>query len=173
MRDDALNIAIVKLAQALLKMQPGPLAALRRMRPGEAIEAEFWRLYWGRDLDEFRYQPEDWTYAVHALALVTQTGRPEARAFTHDADRSLGQALHDSGATHLRMGRVFIAPFATRRELLIRATRRLARAGGAFDLRHLARLLLRNNQYDLRRLASDFYQAEARAERKDREPQNA
>jgi hypothetical protein len=173
MPDDALNARIVAVVHDLLRLEPGPLAALRRTSPGAGCAA-FWRIYHRAGLAESpRPASADWEHALHALALLIPTGRDEAKPSPHDARTALGRALFAAGVSHERLARLLATPFAARREALARATRRLAREQLPFDLRHLARLMLRDNQGDLRLLASAYYGAEAAAEHSEKDKTDA
>jgi hypothetical protein len=167
--DDALNARIVAVVHDLLRLEPGPLAALRRTSPGAGCAA-FWRVYHRASLAESpRPASADWEHALHALALLIPTGRDQTKASPHDARTALGSALFEAGVSHERLARLIATPFAARREALARLARRLAREERPFDVRHLARLMLRDSRGDLRLLASAYYGAEAAAEHSEKE----
>lgn len=155
-----LDGTIVRLAGTIAHLAPGELAELRRMRPGQG-GAAFWRLFHALGLSG---APEGWEAATQAIALLTPTGRDPGKRSAHDPARPLGHALHLAGVSHLRFARLLATPHPMRRTALTRLVRVLARAGAGLDLRHLVRLFLMDRENDKRRLARDYYEAEARAE---------
>jgi len=168
---ESLDDAVFKLGVALAKLPPGPLAQLRRATPGDGI-ASFWRVYHLQKLAAQRGMADaDWEWVVAALALLTPTGNDPEKRSAHEAGTSLGRALFAVGVSELRVARVLNAPFVERREALMRLVRVLARADARFDTRELAKLLLFPNEEPsdpknpLRRLARDYYAAEAAAEK--------
>lgn len=168
----SLDDTIFDLGVALTKLLPGALAQLRRAKPGEGV-ASFWRLYHSPKLS-LEAQPGrdvDWEWVVTALALLTPTGTAPNKQSVHEAGISLGQALFEAEVKGERVAKVLNAPFAQRRDALMRLVRVLARANARFDTRELAKLLLFGdgtpNERDtsLRRLASRYYAAEAAAQK--------
>ncbi len=171
--DDALNTRIVALVHDLLRLDPGPLASLRRTSPGEGCAA-FWRVYHRAGLADQPFPAaEAWEHALHAIALLVPTGREGERRSPHDASRPLGRALFEADVSHARIARLLATPFSSRREPLARLARRLAHDGRPFDVRHLARLMLRESRGDLRLLASAYYGAEAASEVHEKERTHA
>lgn len=167
---ETLNDAVFHLGVALARLPPGPLARLRRAKPGDGV-SDFWRIYFERKLDK---QPgaspdksADWEWVVAALALLTPTGNDLNKRSPHAA-MPLGKALFDAGVSDMRVAKVLNAPFPERRKALMRLVRMLARADARFDTRELARLLLfPNADADLRYLAKNYYAAEAAVTKED------
>lgn len=164
-----LDGATVRIAAAVAHLAPGELAELRRMRSGQT-GATFWRLYHAHGLFG---APDGWEAAVQAIALLTTTGRAPDKASAHDPNLPLGKALHRAGVSHLRIARLLAAPHGPRRVALIRLVRMLARDGARFDLRQLVRLILQDREADKRRLARDYYAAEAAAQHSEGERSDA
>lgn len=167
----SLDDAVFALGAALAKLPPGPLAELRRAHPGKGAAA-FWRVYHQQALDTQPDRDADWEWVVAALARLTPTGNDPDKRSAHTAGVSLGQALFRTGVSEPRVAKVLNSALPQRREALMRLVRVLARAGTTFDTRELARLLLfadpdpaRENP--LRRLAREYYAAEAAAQREE------
>ena len=103
---------------------------------------------------------------VQAIAVLTPKGRNPEKPPAHDRNRRMGAALHDRGISELRLARLLAAPKEMRRDLVLRTCRRLAASEECrFDLRTLARFILFDDDRTSRRIASDYYRAEARATR--------
>jgi CRISPR system Cascade subunit CasB len=162
---DALARAVVRLAGEIARAEPGALAALRRMDPQDGPwPAPFWRLLhacglreaWGAAEDT----AQDWAWVVHALALLTPTGRDEAKAMAHEPGLRLGAVLAEADVSEARLARLLAAGQAQRRIALVRVCRRLAQTDARVDAVALARLLLqRMPEKPLRRLADQYYAA--------------
>jgi CRISPR system Cascade subunit CasB len=155
--------ALFRLALAIVRLEPGQLAALRRATPGEGTP-EFWRLWHSA---EWPGRAENWEWVAAAFAIVTPTGRPEDKRTPHQSDLPFGRALQAAGISELRVARVLNAPFDQRRPLLIRLCRTLAAKDQTMDMRDLGELLLRPHA-PLRKLADTYYAALAAADRKER-----
>ncbi|MGV6874107.1 type I-E CRISPR-associated protein Cse2/CasB [Pseudochelatococcus sp. B33] len=168
----SLGDAVFGLGVALAKLPPGPLAELRRASPGDGV-ASFWRIYHGQGLAAQAGKDLDWEWVITALALLTSTGANPEKRSAHDADTSLGRALFEAGVSELRVAKVLNSPLPQRREALMRLVRVLANKDARFDTRELAKLLLFPNAdraapgNPLRRLAKDYYAADAAARKED------
>lgn len=163
---DTLNDTVFHLGVALARLPPGPLARLRRARPGDGA-ADFWGIYFKQKLERQPGASADWEWVVAALALLTPTGNDPDKRSAH-AGLPLGKALFDAGVSNMRVAKVLNAPFPERRGALMRLVRILARADARFDTRELARLLLFSEAAtDLRRLAQNYYAAEAAVTKED------
>ena len=78
----------------------------------------------------------------------------------------MGTALYKAGVSELRLARLLGAPKEMRRDLGIRACRRLAGTEHKrFHLRTLAELILYGSEETNHRIARDYYRAEAEARR--------
>lgn len=167
-----LDQAVFDLAAHLARLPPGPLAELRRMTPGTGNGA-FWRVYFLPELElaDQRGTDVDWEWIVHALALLTPSGRDPGKRSAHDGRVPLGQALYMIGVSEARVAQVLEAGPGRRRDYLLRLVRMLAREQAVFNTADLAGLLLpdvadpASGADPLRRLARTYYAAEAAAKK--------
>ncbi|RVT87398.1 hypothetical protein DXV76_04780 [Rhodobacteraceae bacterium CCMM004] len=124
----------LSIAAGLRRLDPGALAALRRMGDDRAVPA-YWRLAASRPAMSDR--PERWAPIVRALAILTPKGAAEDRGDLHDPTRPLGEALCDGGnpswpgaprpmLSERRLAQLMAARGAQRTILLTRAVRALA-----------------------------------------------
>ena len=160
-----LDRAVAAIASEIARLDPGPAAELRRETLGGAGAAAFWKLMAthgpARHFDE-----DGWAAVVQAIAVLTPNGRNPEKPPAHDRNRPMGAALHDGGISELRLARLLAASKEMRRDPVLRTCRRLAAAEECrFDLRTLARFILFDDDRTSRRIASDYYRAEARATR--------
>jgi len=88
---DAVNKAAVAAAGELHRLDPGPLADLRRMQAETAAPA-FWRLA-ARYPDTVGARQEVWITILRILAILTPKGAAEGRPALHDFSRPFGAAL--------------------------------------------------------------------------------
>lgn len=126
------------IAVELRRLDPGPLAVLRRMGPGGA--PALWRL--SARYAEICRQPEEWRAITRILAILTPKGRAEDRTpIAHHLP--LGQALCDGGDPAWRPDDPAAAKGVVSEDRLARflATRGPARA---VALERLARALTRD-----------------------------
>ena len=80
----------------------------------------------------------------------------------------MGAAVHDAEVSDVRLARLLTAPQKMRRTLSVRLCRRLATAEQRrFDLRTLAYFVLSSDDSAGRRIAKDYYRAQAQARRAD------
>lgn len=153
-----LDAAVVALAARIAALDPGPLAELRRAAAPEGT-ATFWRL---RHPLRLPYTNAAWETLMQAIAILTPTGQPEGRHSAHDGRHPLGSAFFEAGVSDLRFSRLLAAPLEERRRALLRLVRLLAQQELRCDLRPLARMILFDAvEPDKRRLARDYYAAEA------------
>jgi CRISPR system Cascade subunit CasB len=136
----------------------GPLAELRRMDPEEPAPGApaLHRLLARIDPDDavVRRNLRGWTLLVHLLALAA----PELRG-----GESLGSALFAAGYSEGRLTRILEAREEQFADVLPRMVRFLVAKGRAFNPFDLARLVLRRGaENDRRRIARDYYRAEAK-----------
>jgi CRISPR system Cascade subunit CasB len=145
-----------QISDALLKLDPGPLAKLRRMEPGGAGSPAFWRLAAALDLDQSSIAA--WQRLVRILAILSDKGEPALRRKLHDRTRPLGAVLADGGdkdwnpggdprpvLSEARLSRFLNLPGEKRGEALERIARALARtrvSGHGVNGADIARLLL-------------------------------
>jgi hypothetical protein len=163
---------VTALARAIARLEPGPLAELRRFDPDDgAPPAAFWKLVHVCALENAWRDLRAWERVAHALAVLTPTGRDPAKRSCHDATAPFGLALARAKVSEARVMRLLAAEAPQRREILTRLCRRLARADARLDAPQLARLLIHDDAPDeLRRLANDYYRAPTEPAPTDREP---
>ncbi|MFN3615931.1 MAG: type I-E CRISPR-associated protein Cse2/CasB [Rubrimonas sp.] len=155
--------AVRRLAREIALLEPGPLAELRRLDP-EAPPAAFWRLVHRCDLAAAHRDLRGWERLARALAVLTPTGRDPSKRPAHDGAAPLGRVVADAGVSEQRVMRLLAAAPPQRREILARLCRRLARADMRLDAVQLGRLMIDDQAGEtLRRLASDYYGAQAEA----------
>lgn len=181
--EDTVTRAALHVAQQLYRLDPGALAAVRRMDSKTAAPL-FWRLAAqnpqtiGR-----RDKQEDWTAIIRILAILTEKGDPAKRRPLHDPDRPLGAALCDGGSrknwpmgsekrggnprpvfSESRLMQLMSARGPQRAVLLERAARALARSrepGCGINVVDIAFTVL--SPRNSRRLAETYYKRLDRA----------
>ena len=159
------NGAAPRLAAYIANLDPGSAAALRRGPLAGAGTAAFWKLAAehassGADRDE-----RGWAALLQAIAILTPKGRETDRTPAHDPKVPMGAALYGAEVSELRLARLLGAPRGMRRGLALRLCRRLAATEHKrFDLRTLEELILFDDCTS-RRIARDYYRAEAKARR--------
>ena len=166
----SLGQVAAKVATYIARLDPGSAAALRRGPLAGAGAAAFWKLAAkfapGAARDE-----EGWAALIQAIAILTPKGREADRRPAHDPTIPMGAALYDAGVSDLRLARLLGAPKEMRRDLAVRICRRLAATEHKrFHLRTLAELILFGSENTNRRIARDYYRAEAKAGRASDEP---
>jgi CRISPR type I-E-associated protein CasB/Cse2 len=163
-------------AFAIARLDPGDLAQLRRADPA-APPPVFWRLDAKLSLStQLAGGEDDRCRLLQLIAILTPTGRDFNKPVPHDGKLPLGRLLHRIGYSEPRLARLMSATPERRRDLLLRLARQLA--GVKFDLRPLSDLMIARSdktreQRALRRLASDYYAAEAAAERQQGKSEDA
>lgn len=168
--------AAIAAAKAIRHLDPGALAALRRMKAESAAPA-FWRLAaQHRDTIGRQDLAEQWTAILRILAILAPRGDPDERPFLHNPSRPLGAVLCDGGDTdwpggerphpvfsERRLAQLMAARERQRIVLLERAARALARSPGrGVNVPDIALALLFPD--DGRRLAEPYYRRLDRAE---------
>ena len=172
MQNEALPLgpAVKELARKIAGLEPGALAELRRDSAPEGSTA-FWRLWHSMTLP---YPNSPWESLARIIAVLTPTGRSEGKPSAYNADRSFGQALYDAGVSDLRFSRLMATKPDERRRALLRLARVLAQNEARFNLHHLACLIL-FDQVDSqkRQVAKDYFNAEAKSNKSQKDTQNA
>lgn len=170
--------AAIAAAKAIRHLDPGALAALRRMKAESAAPA-FWRLAaQHRGTIGRQDLVEQWTAILRILAIFTPRGEPDKRPPLHNLNRPLGAVLCDGGDpgwpggerprpvfSERRLAQLMAARGTQRAVLLTRAARALARSmqpGRGVNVPDIALVLLRPD--DGRRLAEAYYRRIDRAE---------
>lgn len=154
----SLAATVAKLATAMLRLEPGALARLRRMDVDGPGEPEFWKLAVTFGL---KGETRDMRL-VRLLALLAPKGAAENRTPFHQygSGHALGRVLHKAGLSEARLARFVTLPQGKRAEALERLIRFLAAnraSAGAVDCTDIARLLYFDSTRDLRKLAETYY----------------
>ena len=166
-----LEQVVPRLATYIARLDPGSAAALRRGPLAGAGTAAFWKLAAEYAPGGAARDEEGWATLIQAIAILTPKGRETDRRPAHDPTVPMGAALYGAGVSDLRLGRLLGAPKEMRRDLAVRICRRLAATEHKrFHLRTLAELILFGSENTNRRIARDYYRAEAKAGRASDEP---
>lgn len=175
--------SVVTAAFEIGKLEPGPLAELRRMNNNLGSPL-FWRLasIFPDTIGSINKQDE-WISIIRILAILTEKGDPKKRGKLHNPNRPLGQVFCDGGNpgnmwpenskinpspkfSEHRFMQLLSSRGKQRAVLLERAARILARtmaSGSGLDVRHLAWAYL--NPEKGKKLASEYYMRLEQAER--------
>ena len=171
--------AVLAAARDLQRLEPGPLAELRRMsdRSGAPM---FWRLA-ARHPNTIGCpeRQSEWMAIIRILAILFDKGDPANRPALHDFRRPLGEVLCDGGNpgwpqeqagtaqpafSERRFTQLLTSRSSQRRTLLERAARALAQKrvpGSGVNVTDIAHALLEPR--DARRLAEPYYRRLDRA----------
>ena len=160
-RRSELGNLVPRLAANVAHLDAGSAAALRRGPLMGAGAAAFWKLLADCGIDE------RWAPVIQAIAILTpKIGRSERRQAAHDPRRAMGRALYEAKVSDLQLARLLNAHREARGEMAIRLCRRLSVAERPhFDLRTLAMFMLADSDAASRRIARDYYRAEAQSNR--------
>ena len=155
---------IPRIAGEIARLEPGPAAALRRGPLNGAGAAAFWKLL-------AKHKPLGpevrWAVLIHAIAILTPKGRHPDKRSAHDYSLPMGKALYGGGVSELRLARLLGATPDLRLELAVRTCRRLATTEcNRFNLVTLGEFVLFGHEGIDRRIAREYYRAEADARRK-------
>ena len=171
----------IAAAHMLEKLEPGPLAELRRMDIS-ASAAGFWRLAAQHPATINDKSLEDWVAIVRILAILTPKGDPMERKPLHDPKRRLGEVLCDGGdpnwpnsnplrpvLSEQRLARLMATKGKQRGVLLRRAVSAISRTrqpDSGINVADIAWTLLDpNSGHTGRRIAEHYYRRLDRAER--------
>ena len=153
-------------ATYIANLDPGSAAALRRGPLAGAGAAAFWKLTAEHASSDDVRDETGWAALIQAIAILTPKGREADRRSAHDPTIPMGATLYEAGISDLRLARLLGAPREMRRDLAVRLCRRLAATEHRrFDLRTLEELILFGGDHTSRRIARDYYRAEAKAGR--------
>ena len=162
---------VAGLAREIAVLDPGSAAALRRGPQNGAGAAAFWKLLATYDpTDQLRGDREEgWGVLMQAIAILTPKGMRDEdgpNLSVHDPHMPMGTAMQKAGVSEVRLARLLTAPLTMRRTLTVRLCRRLAATEEhRFDLKTLASFTLYGGDYAGRRIAKEYYRAEALARR--------
>ena len=174
--DSPVNAAAIATARCTQRLDPGPLAELRRLSANGA--PAFWLLAAQHPATIGGSRRSDWMEIVRMIAILTSKGDPSIRPPLHDRNRKLGSLLCDGGDpdpewsgpqprfSERRLTQLLAARGQQRTALLGRAVRALARTrrpDAGIDVTDLAWVVLR--QDDAALLAAPYYRRLDRAER--------
>lgn len=164
-QNDNVRDTAFAVAAYLHKLDPGPLAELRRMSDILGAPA-FWRLHSRHG--EIQKRPDEWLTITRILALLASKGSPENRPELHNGNRCLGTVLCDGGdpawsdgrprLSEARFARFLAARGEHRGAQLERIARMLSRSmvpGSGVDTGDIAWAIL--NPKAARRIASSYY----------------
>ena len=161
--ESSLEQIVSTLAWAIARLDPGSAAALRRGPLTGAGAAAFWKLTAEHAPRGARNNEAGWAALLQAIAILTPKGAEANRRPAYEPTIRMGAALCDAGVSELRLARLLSAPKEMRRDLAVRLCRRLsATEYDRFDLRTLARLILVGDDKTNRRIARDYYRAQAK-----------
>ncbi len=171
---------VVRVAEFIQHLEPGPLAELRRLDAARPASA-FWRLA-ARHPDSVGVPSKQasWMSIVRVIATLMPKGDSAQRPSLHDPRRRLGEVLCDGGDptwpgdnadarpvySEARFARLLAARGRHREILMERAARTIARsrqADSGVNLVDVAYTLL--GETDRRRLAESYYGRLDKAER--------
>lgn len=172
-----LDLQIENICRDLSKLDPGPLAELRRMdsTSDQYGAPYFWRLCARYGLPRGDTEENTWAQIVQALAILTPKGRDEEKQKRHNKKNGLGRVLCDGADTRwpddtnnprpvyseARLAQLLGSSGETRVDLVLRLARLLAARlppDTAFDCTDIARLLLYPDDPNVRRrIARDYY----------------
>ncbi|MBF0135211.1 MAG: hypothetical protein HQL65_03155 [Magnetococcales bacterium] len=165
-----LGDAVSKTSAFLLRLDPGPLARLRRMDAHGPGESDFWQLAGRCGFLTAIQGGDEWLRLVKIMALLVPKGDPANRGRLHQSTRAFGAVLCDGGQpgwpgerpflSENRLARFLSLPTAKRGAALEGMVRMLA-ASRAPDLGvnclDIAYLLFSNKVQHTRKLASTYY----------------
>lgn len=177
------EIAAIAVARMLQRLEPGPLAELRRMGT-ETGAPIFWRLA-ARYPDTIGRRHEKWISIVRIVAILIPKGEPAERKPLHDAKRRLGEVLCDGGdpgwpnsnsprpvLSERRLAQLIAARGMQRGVLLERAARAISRtrqSGSGVNVVDIAWTLLDFDSGGIgRHLAGPYYRRLDRADHDNR-----
>ena len=159
--------AIPKIAMEIARLDPGPAAALRRGPRNGAGAAAFWRLLAKYSPVEGKRNESGWGALIQAIAILTPKGRDPAKRSAHNQSLPMGQVFYSARISDLRLARLLAASPDLRSELAVRICRRLATTEfNQFNLVTLGYFILYGDDSTDRRIARDYYRADAAARRR-------
>lgn len=153
---------VARIAETILHLDPASAAALRRGPLAGAGAAAYWKILAQLDVRVGPSNEWAWAALVQAIAVLTPKGNRSDRQSPHNPTLPFGAALHAADISELRLARLLNSPRPLRPEASVRICRRLVSAGqGRFDLRDLYGVLLNERGWPVRKIARDYYRAEA------------
>ena len=166
--------AIPKIAAEIAHLDPGSAAALRRGPRNGAGAAAFWKLLAKYNPAGATRDEAGWAALIQAIAILTPKGRDRAKRPAHDNSLAMGQVLFDAGFSEVRLARLLAAAPDLRLELAVRMCRRLAASESRrFNLVTLGYFVLYGGDRTDRRIASEYYRADADARRRSQDKETS
>lgn len=160
-QDNDLKSAVAGLVGAMVKLDPGQLARLRRMDIDGPGALEFWQLAAN---EPFRLPGNSTGMRfVRILALLAPRGEVTARAPFHRLGEPLGKVLAAAEFSEKRLASFMALPFARRGEALEGIARFISRKmENGVNCVDIRQLLFVDDVWPLRRLANTYYIASDR-----------
>ena len=163
-----LHEIVPRLASEITRLDPGSAAALRRGPLDGSGVAAFWKLMTEHVPDVTTKQETGWATLVQCIALLTPKGREPTKKSAHEHSVPMGQALHKAGLSEVRLARLLAAPQDMRQTFSVRLCRWLATGDqNRFNLVTLGQFILFGDDSTDRRIAREFYRADATARRRE------
>ncbi|MCY4487373.1 MAG: hypothetical protein OXF11_09695 [Deltaproteobacteria bacterium] len=172
--------AAIAAARMLQRLEPGPLADLRRMDGGIGAPG-FWRLA-AQHPGTIGREQQAWMGIIRIMAILTPKGEPSSRWDLHDPKRRLGAVLCDGGdptwpgtasprprVSERRLGQLITSRDKQREVSLTRLARSITstrQPNSGVNVVDIAwTLLYPDSKYSAQRLAEPYYRRLDRAER--------
>ena len=153
---------LLKVAFQLSPLGNGPRARIRRMDPDVGC-SDLYRIL---AIVGIEGPTESWVRFAKIVAILTPNKEtPEERAIHNGAAR-LGDIFFESGISELQLNRFCSAPLPQRRDMLERMARGLKTRSGA-DLVAIGLLIFSETPDTVRRVARDYFAAEAKSNLKE------
>ena len=154
---------VAHIAETVLNLDPASAAALRRGPLAGAGAAAYWKILARLDVRAGPANEAAWAALIQAIAVLTPKGKRPERQSAHNPAIPFGAVLHAAEISELRLARLLNTPRSLRPEASVRICRRLAASAGhnRFNLKDIYELLLNKRDWPLRKIARDYYRAEA------------
>ncbi|WP_377295373.1 hypothetical protein [Rhizobium sp. SG2393] len=161
-KDASPKTTTAALVGALMRLDPGSVARLRRMDPLGPGEIAFWQL--ATDARHPLAGDATGMQFVKILALLTPRGNVRSRVPFHKIEQPLGKVLAEAGFSEKRLASFMALPFGWRGEALGRIARFLfGTMESGVNCDDIRSLLFIDDVWPLRRLAKTYYDAFDRA----------
>ena len=162
---ERLGSIMMSIAGQLARMQPGPLASLRRGPHKGAGSATFWAVMAKAGAVDERRAPA-WRTIVQAVAILTPKGDGD-KPLAQDFKIPFGSALEAAGVSELRMMQWLGSRGASRVRMTTRLAQSLAQKGmRQTNLATLAELIVYDEAEASDRIARDYYRAQYQSKRR-------
>ncbi|WP_420449799.1 type I-E CRISPR-associated protein Cse2/CasB [Candidatus Palauibacter sp.] len=164
-RSADLGLLVVRLAAHIVRLKPGPAAALRRGPLEGEGSAALWQLMATNGIEGRGDDLPKWGTIMQAIAILTPRGGDDRKRSAHDGSKPMGAVLAEANISELRLARLLASRGEMRRKLAVRTCRRLAASESVrFDLRTLAKFILwDNDESQAHWIARHYYRIPAKA----------